>query len=179
MRLFIAFEASQEAKEQLLNVQKQLQTNNTKLTLTKSFHLTLKFLGETTPAKAEETRKKLAAIQFKPFTAKLNGIGVFPAEDYVRVVWVGIEPGEIICELQKKIDEALTGIFPKEKDFQPHITLARVKFVQDKKQFTEHIKKLKAEPISFEVKEIKLIESKLGRDGPEYTDIATYSAKDL
>ncbi|MBW2969864.1 RNA 2',3'-cyclic phosphodiesterase [Candidatus Woesearchaeota archaeon] len=176
MRVFIAFEVSQEAKEKLLNAQKKLQTDNAKLNLTKSFHLTLKFLGEITPARAEETRKKLETIQFQKFTAKLNGTGVFPEENHIRVVWAGIEPKDTICELQHKIDEALGE---KEKDFQPHITLARVKHVKDKKQFTEHIKKLKIEPISFEVKEFKLIQSKLGSQGPEYTDLATYSAKDL
>ncbi|VVB81747.1 RNA 2',3'-cyclic phosphodiesterase [uncultured archaeon] len=172
MRLFIAFDVSKEAKEHILEVQKQL--TDAKLTLTKSFHLTLKFLGEVTPAKAEEIKNKLKTVQFKPFKAHLNGTGVFPNENYVRVVWIGIEPADVICELQKKIDDALGS---KEKDFKPHITLARVKFSD--KQFAEKIKKLKVEPVSFEVKEFKLIESKLESEGPEYTDVAKYPAKSL
>lgn len=168
MRLFIAFDASKEAKEQLLAVQKQL--TGAKLTLTKSFHLTLKFLGEITPAKAEEIKQKLKTVQFRPFKANLNGTGVFPNENLIRVVWIGIEPSDIICELQNKIEEALGG--EKEKDFKPHITLARVK--GSDKTFAEKIKKLKVEPISFEVKEFKLIESKMGSEGPVYTDVAKY-----
>jgi len=100
MRLFIAFEVSNEAKEQLLQIQKQL--TGAKLTLTKSFHLTLKFLGEITPAKAEEIKKKLATIQFKPFKASLNGTGVFPNDNFIRVVWIGIEPADVICEYKRK-----------------------------------------------------------------------------
>lgn len=180
MRLFIAFEASEEAAAQLLGAQKQLQADDAKLNFTKSFHLTLKFLGEVTPAKAEEVKKRLEQVQFKPFKASLDGTGVFPSEKMIRVAWVGIEPHDIICELQKKIDEALTGLFPKETRFEPHITLARVKTVKDKKQFAEQVKNLKLEPISFEVKAFKLIESKLqGKEGPLYTDIAVYQAKSL
>ncbi len=169
MRLFIAFDVS-KAKESILAAQKQL--TEAKLTLTKSFHLTLKFLGEVTPAKAEEIKQKLATVQFKPFKAHLNGTGVFPNENLIRVVWVGIEPSDTICELQNKIEEALGG--EKEKDFKPHITLARVK--SSDKKFAEKIKKLKVEPASFEVKEFKLIESKLETEGPVYTDVARYEA---
>jgi len=175
MRLFIALETSKEAAEHLLEVQKQLQTDNAKLTLTKSFHLTLKFLGEITPAQAEEAKKRLETVKFKPFTASLNDTGVFPSEDQIRVVWVGIEPSKIIKDLQKQIDNALEGLFTKEKDFQPHVTLARVKNITDKKQFAEQIKNLKIKPISFEVKEFKLIESQLSKEGPLYKDVAVFS----
>ncbi len=174
MRLFIAFEASKEAAEHLSLLQKQLLTDNAKLTLAKVFHLTLKFLGEVSPARAEEVRKKLESIKFSPFTASLDGTGVFPSESYVRVVWIGIEPKDVICSLQKQIDEALHGLFSKEKDFQPHITLARVKSVKDKKQFAELVKSLKVKPISFEVKHIKLIESQPTSEGHVYRDIAIF-----
>ncbi len=173
MRLFIAIEVSPEAAAQLLGAQKQLQTDNSKLTFTKSFHLTLKFLGEIAPAKAEEVKKKLQTIQFKKFTAQLDGTGVFPSENYVRVVWVGIEPSDVIRDLQRKIDDALTGLFQKEKEFKPHITLARVKTVKDKKQFAEQVKNLKLAPVSFSVIQFKLIESQLrGKEGPLYADTA-------
>ncbi len=173
MRLFIAFDVSPAAHDHIIALQKQL--TGAKLTLTKNFHLTLKFLGETTPAQAEDIKKRLAKVPFKPFTAQLDGTGVFPENGTPRVVWIGIKPHDIICELQKQIDEALQGMFAKEKDFQAHITLARVKEIADKK-FAEHVKNLKVEPISFEVKEFKLIESQLTSEGPHYKDIAVYPA---
>ncbi len=177
MRLFIAIEVPEEVINYLSDVQKKL--TGAKLTLTKSFHLTLKFLGEITPEKAEEIKKKLEKIKFKPFTATLNGTGVFPSENMIRVVWVGIEPHEVICELQKQIDETLISLFQKEKNFQPHITLARVKEAPNKKQFAEHVKKLKVEPLTFEVKQFKLIQSQLGSEGSHYTVAASYPAKAL
>lgn len=176
MRLFIAFDVSESAHTHILDLQKKL--TGAKLTFTKEFHLTLKFLGEITPVQADEIKKRLSKVKFAPFTAKLDGTGVFPENGTPRVVWIGIEPREIICELQKQIDEALNGLFPKEKSFQPHITLARVKEITDKK-FAERVKNLKVEPFSFEVKEFKLIESQLTGEGPHYKDMAIYPAKPL
>lgn len=173
MRLFIAINTPKEIQNYFSDVQKKL--TGAKLTFTKNFHLTLKFLGEITPAQADEIKKRLGKIQFKPFTATLAGTGIFPSEQMMRVVWIGMEPHDIICSLQKQIDAALHGLFPKEKSFQPHITLARVKTVDNKKQFAELVKKLKVEQLSFEVKEFKLIESQLTSEGSLYTDIATYS----
>jgi len=66
-------------------------------------------------------------------------------------------------------------MFEKEKDFQPHITLARVK--SSDKQFADKVKNLKVEPVSFAVREFKLIESKLEREGPVYTDVERYELK--
>jgi len=173
MRLFIAFDVAEEAREHILKLQKQLK--GAKLTLTKNFHLTLKFLGEVTPVDAEDVKKRLANVKFKPFTAKLDGTGIFPSDKMIRVVWAEITPHDIIRELQKQIDDALHGMFPKEKQFTPHLTIARVKTVEDKEQFAALIKNLKVEPITFEVTEFKLIESQLTPEGPKYRDVAKYS----
>lgn len=172
MRLFIAFDVSEEASKHILELQKQL--TGAKLTLTRSFHLTLKFLGEVTPDQAEDVKKKLANVKFKPFTAKLDGTGTFPSDKMIRVVWAEITPHDIIRELQKQIDEALQGMFPKEKQFTPHLTIARVKTVENKEQFAEQVKNLKVKPITFEVKEFKLIESQLTPEGPVYKTVAVY-----
>ncbi len=173
MRLFIAFDVAEEVREHILKLQKQL--TGAKLTLAKNFHLTLKFLGEVTPTQLDQIKKKLANVKFRPFAAKLGGTGTFPSDKMIRVVWAEITPHDTISELQKQIDDALHGMFPKEKQFTPHLTIARVKMVEDKEQFAEQIKKLKVEPISFEVKEFKLIESTLTPEGPKYRDVAKYS----
>ena len=40
----------------------------------------------------------------------------------------------------KNIDAALESLFAKEKDFKPHLTLARIRFIKDKNGFLENIK---------------------------------------
>ena len=178
MRLFIEFRVPESIQKRLFEVQKDLFKADARLNLTKSFHLTLKFLGEVPPSKAEEVKKRLADVRFKPFKAFLSNTGVFPNEKMIRVVWVGVEPEKEIIQLQSKVEEALKGLFPKEKSFQPHLTLARVKFVKDK-AFLEIIKKLAIPQLSFDVKEIQITESKLSREGPEYITYAGFPAQGL
>ena len=66
-------------------------------------HLTLKFLGEVQPDKAEKVKEELKKIKFKPFSVYLDSTGVFPSESYIRVVWIGLKPENDILELQSNI----------------------------------------------------------------------------
>ncbi|MDD5086322.1 MAG: RNA 2',3'-cyclic phosphodiesterase [Candidatus Nanoarchaeia archaeon] len=176
MRCFIAFEVSDEAKQAFAEAQSQLDKENTKLKLTKDFHLTLKFLGEIDENKAEEVKSKLNEIKFNPFETSLTDIGVFPDENYIRVIWIGLDDKENkIKNLQKQIDETLNEIgFKEDKRFHPHITLARVKFTKDKEDLLKNLKQIKFNKKSFNVNEFKLKKSTLTKEGPFYEDIAVF-----
>ena len=65
-------------------------------------------------------------------------------------------------------------MFKKEKRFYPHITLGRVKFVNDPETFVPALKEITVEPKQFEVKEFKLIKSTLTSEGPVYEDLAIF-----
>ncbi len=177
MRTFIAVDLPQEAKDELASVQKQLPTAAAKLSLAHDFHMTLKFLGEITPAKVDAVKNALSTVAFKKFTAAVAEVGVFPSENQVRVVWAGIEPEGEFVQLQKLIDEALDKEFPKEKGFKPHITLARVKFVQDKRQFQQQLQQIKASSVKFTVDSFKLKRSTLSNKGAVYEDLAVYTGR--
>src|SRR3989344_7411995 len=172
MRLFIAFDISKEAEKELLNAQRELK--GARFTLAKHFHLTLKFLGDATPQKAEKVKQALSTIPFKQLNVKLGGVGCFPTEKQPRVVWMGVEPPDIICSLQKQIDNSLSQLFPKEKNFQPHITLARVKEITDIMQFTQSLSGIKTKRLTFEITRFKLVESTLGREEPAYRILAEF-----
>ncbi|MBD3313297.1 RNA 2',3'-cyclic phosphodiesterase [Candidatus Woesearchaeota archaeon] len=174
MRLFIGFDASQEAEHELLNAQKKIE--NAKINLVKDFHLTLKFLGEVDDDKSGEIEERLRKISFGSFKAELGGIGVFPSENHVKVIWIGLEPKDKIIGLQRKIEEALQGMFPKDMRFHPHITLARVKTVEDKEAFKENLKNIRIERIRFKVDKFKLIKSALTPDGPVYEVLEEYNS---
>jgi len=177
MRTFIAIEMPKEIKEILLDAQKQINTEKVKVRPAKAFHLTLKFLGEVEEKKIEEIKSALKATKFKKFNTTLTEIGVFPSEDYIRVVWVGLnDPKSIITNLQKEVDSKLETLgFKKDTKFHPHVTLARVKFVEDKERFIKNLKEIKIEKKSFKITEFKLIKSILTPEGPIYEDLASFS----
>ena len=178
MRLFIAIKLPEDVKEELIKVQKEIGSEFAKIKWVnkEQMHLTLKFLGEVQPDKVEEIINKLKTIKLESFTVFLGFIGVFPSENYIRIVWIGLKPEDKVLELQKQIDEALSKLFKKEKDFKSHITLVRVKYTEDKKQFLEQLKKIKVENKKIEIKDFRLMKSTLTPKGPIYEDLMVFSS---
>ncbi len=176
MRLFIAVDLPEEAKDELRNAQQHLP--DSKLSKAKDFHITLKFLGEVQPHNAEEVNQQLQKVDFKAFNTSVDQLGVFPNEKYIRVVWAGIRPEEEMLMLQKKIDEIIGKEFPDDYKFSAHITLARVKYVENKTSFIEMLKKIKIKNISFTVDSFKLKKSTLSPKGPVYEDLESFPANE-
>lgn len=175
MRLFLSCEIPQEIAGYISLLAKQLP--EAKLTVPHNIDLTIKFLGDVPDTKLEEIKQRLSQLAFKPFRAMLNGIGVF-TEDLIRVVWVGLTPSERFEELHVFADEALKGLFPEEKRFQAHLTIARVKFVEDKERFLDALKKIKVEPMTFTVDKLILFSSKLGPKGATHEPVLEIKAQE-
>lgn len=175
MRLFIAIDFSR-LSDYFAELQKRL-PKNARLSLARSFHITLKFLGEVQPDKVDEIISMLKIIKFGQLSVSLDSIGTFPTEDYIRIVWVGIRPENKILELQKNIDETLKPLFKKEKEFKAHITLARAKHLEDKAQFIKELKMLSVEGKKIGIKDFRLIKSTLSSNGPVYEDVAVFNSQ--
>lgn len=174
MRTFIAIDFH-SLEGYFKDLQKQILTDLAKIKLVSTFHLTIKFLGEVPDSEIEKIKDLLKEIKVKPFNVELTNIGVFPSEDYIKVVWVGFEDNKSIINLQQKIEEKLQNIFKREKRFHPHITLGRVRFVKDKEAFVQSLKEIKVEKKNFEVAGFKLIKSTLTSEGPVYEDLAGFT----
>ena len=172
MRLFIAIDFN-ELKDYFVQLQSLL-PKNAKLSFTKTFHITLKFLGEVQPIVAENLIDILKKVDFKSFPVWLDSAGVFPNESYIRVVWLSLKPEDKILGLQRDVDDSLKEFFKKEKEFKSHITLARVKSIEDKKIFVEQLKKIKIENKKTEVKQFSLVKSTLTPNGPVYEDLEVF-----
>ena len=175
MRLFIALDF-EEGKDFFKEIQSKIDRNLAKMTLTKTYHLTLKFLGEVDESKVNDIVNMLNQIKFSPFSVKLNSIGVFPNVNYIRVIWSGFEKEGEIFELQQQVDNTLLDLFPKEKEFKAHITLARIRYVEDKENLKKNIENIKLEKKELFVKEFKLIKSNLTPEGPVYEEISKFGA---
>jgi RNA 2',3'-cyclic 3'-phosphodiesterase len=173
MRIFIAIKLPKEIKGHLREIQKQCKGINA--SFVKDFHLTLKFLGEVDEKTLEKVKEKLREIKFKSFKFKLSSVGCFPSEKYIRVLWVGIEPEDKVTELQKKIEESLGDFkFKKDFKFKPHLTLARVRFIEDKEAFVEKFKKIDVKSLDFEVDSFSLMKSTLTKQGAVYEELEKF-----
>lgn len=176
MRAFIALELPKECINEILRIQKLIWKKTLftgKLTEGENLHLTLKFLGEISEEKTEMVKERLKGIKIeKEIFAELGEAGVF-SKDFIKIIWIKLN-GKSIWKLQKEIDEKLSDLFGKEERFMSHITIARVKNVNDKKGFLEYMKSIKPKKIKFQVKDFVLKKSELFPEGPVYSDLERY-----
>jgi len=175
MRLFIAIDFN-ELKDYFIELENKIDKSLAKLKEISTFHLTLKFLGEINDDKVELIKEKLKEIKFYSFSLSLDKIGVFPSENYIRVIWVGVTPTNQVIELQQKVEDSLKEFnFKKDFKFHPHVTLARVKFVKDKEKFIKNLRDIKVGDKGVEVRDFRLVKSTLKPEGPVYEDVAVFS----
>ena len=174
MRAFIAIELPGPVQKQLSLLQAGIPLELGSVAPAKSFHLTLKFLGDISEEKAARVRELLASVRHEPFEAAISGTGFFPDGSRIRVVWAGAGPVSQFVALQQKIEAVLHGLFPRDNEFVPHITLARVRFLRDRQKFTEQVKEIRTGNLAFSVGSFSLKKSTLSRDGPVYEDIAVF-----
>lgn len=173
-RCFIALDLPNEIISELKKIQKDLEKQNLftgKLTEEENLHLTLKFLGSISDDKMEQVRRSLKKIKFNHFTSEINEAGVF-SEEFVRIIWVTLGGREIL-ELQNLVDDNIENIFPREERFMSHITIARVKSLEDKQKLIDYVKKIKID-IKGKLTSFSLIKSTLKPSGAEYDVIEKY-----
>lgn len=178
-RTFICIEFPDGVIKEIARIQQLLQNIKFtgKLTELENLHLTLKFLGEISHEQIEKVKQALSTIEFKPFNTYLEYAGTFNRFNAPRIAWVKIG-GAGILELQRKIDESLKELFKPEKRFMSHLTIARIKYAKDGKEFTEYVKHLSVHKINFAVDKFFLKKSELKQMGPVYETIEKYATKD-
>lgn len=176
IRCFIAIDFSDDVIKEVARVQEEVSKIKFKgkLTELENLHLTLKFLGEIPESKVNYVREKLKEIKFVEFDGKLGEIGVFNIRGNPKIVWIKIE-GKEVWDLQKKVDSKMVEAgFKLEERFMSHLTIARLKYVDNKKDFAERIKSIGVKSVGFKVKGFKLMRSELKMLGPVYSCIEEY-----
>ena len=172
MRLFVAIDL--DHADYFSSLQAQITDPAVRLSMTRSFHLTLKFLGDVEPTNVPLIVEALRAVAVPAMTLCVDQIGVFPETGAPRVVWAGLVEDPGLHKLQREIDSALAPWFPLEKSWVAHITLARVKEVAYADDYLEKIRLIKVPSQVFEVSCFRLIHSTLSRERPAYETIASY-----
>jgi 2'-5' RNA ligase len=179
MRVFIAVDVPVEIRNAFAAVQRKLEqsTNSARWVAAESIHITLKFIGEVPDRRVEDIHTALMALSWKPFTARIAGVGFFPGTRSPRVFWAGLE-APTMAGLAEELDFRMERIgFEKETRtfFRPHVTLARSKdtrldasLVAAASEYREY------EFGSFTVDRIFLFKSTLKPSGAVYEKLREY-----
>jgi 2'-5' RNA ligase len=156
-------------------------------------HLTLHFLGDTVPERAELVRLALPGVvaTHQPFDLRTAGFGVFPNFRRPRVLWLGLHgPAHRLESLQQDVGRTLTNLDFEDtsETYHPHITLGRVRNndgervrLRDlpqavKGQFVDAATGAAITPGNqvVPVREVLLMRSHLGREGARHEIVASF-----
>lgn len=181
MRLFVSVDLPDDLTAPLATIQEEMEeAAGLNFTDPAQAHVTLKFLGEVAEHRLDELDDTIeSAVQqagVDPFDATVKGLGAFPSRDYIRVVWTGFTEGDgELTKLHEAIETATVaiGFDEEEHSFTPHVTLARMEHAGGK-ELVQSVLAHDPHVGPMTVDEVRLKESTLGPDGPEYSTVASY-----
>ena len=128
MRLFVAIPLAPALVAQLTALTARLRRKDDSLrwTAPDSWHITLAFLGATTPEQYQSLVPSLAAVHSPQISIQLEALSTFPR---AGVFFAGVQVTPPLLTLQQHLAAALIpcGFQPDARPFHPHITLARGK----------------------------------------------------
>ncbi|HUW07610.1 MAG TPA: RNA 2',3'-cyclic phosphodiesterase [Williamwhitmania sp.] len=178
LRTFIGvkIEENQQLTDLVSGLKARLSGKPIKWVSPHNYHITLRFLGSTTPEQVSKIYNAINAIvsSHKAFMLTLSGIGNFGRPDAPAVLWAGVEKNDNLEVLAAVIETLVREVgFPEElKPFAPHLTLARPKgngYADIVKELENEFSKISLG--KFTISSIFLYKSVHGQGGPIYLPI--------
>lgn len=147
-----------------------------------NFHLTLRFLGNTSRLQAEQLSERFAEVAsgFTPFEFAVKGAGYFKSKGSPHVLFLKIDDSERLSALASKIENSVVaaGFQEELKAFRPHLTLGRIKQLGNRNRFCSIIDALpEALYQRVKVSEFIFSQSILRPEGPVYQPIKIFQLK--
>ena len=174
-RVFIAVKIDPAATllEMISDFRSLLKEERIKWTEIGNFHITLAFLGDTEEEKIKSIAGtlKVTCARQGAFDMAIKGAGLFKSFKDPRILWVGIEQSENLVSLYESVKLGLknAAITLEERPFSPHLTLGRIKSINNqdalKSLITRYVNtEIQKQPVN----EVILYESLLFHSGAVY-----------
>jgi 2'-5' RNA ligase len=181
-RTFIAvkIETGEKLKDLISTLASGMKDDSIRWVNTDHMHITLAFLGDTADGTVKRVISMLesSCLGFGEVNFKISGLGVFRNIGDPRVIWAGIESDDKFENLFKIIKEGLGSIeiTIEERQFKPHLTLGRVKRLNNKSTLERMIGQFSETTFQeVSVSEVVFYESILKQSSPLYLPL--YVAK--
>lgn len=183
-RAFIAIDIPPEIKQAISTQTASLRKESgraARWVAPENIHLTLKFLGEASPANLELLAQAIQSecAQTAPFTVSVENLGCFPNPRRPRILWVGLVVPPGLSRLQRQIEAtaARLGYARDDKPFSPHLTIGRAREQAAPAEIQALRSLLERTTVvslgTFTVEQVHLYKSDLKPEGPVYTRLAT------
>lgn len=160
MKLFVAFLFEDEKKDIIFDIlqEAKLISSAGNFTDFNNLHLTVFYIGDTTPEQLEQLKVNLSEIDFKSFNYVTNKIKCFSKSNNQKIVYLGVEHSDELHNIYHKIVDKinLSGFDFHYQKYTPHITLGRkVKF----KEY-ETVSNIYCIPLTINARKISIMETK-------------------
>ncbi|MDD5614291.1 MAG: RNA 2',3'-cyclic phosphodiesterase [Candidatus Omnitrophica bacterium] len=185
IRTFIAVEIIKNTRDLIARIQNDLAKSNSDIKFVEpdNIHITIAFLGNLEIKRVPFVKNTLQDLlkDRAGFCLQPHGLGCFPNIKNPRIIWVGIEKGgENLANIHEDIVSILAkdGIEIDAKTYHPHITIARIKSLENQYILKSLI--AKSPEFQFEqipVNRIQLLESRMTDQGPIYKSLASWELK--
>ena len=163
----------------LLDIRNQLKGERIKWIPADQLHLTLKFLGDTPENSVQEiinaVSESLSNSTVIPL--HLGSVGVFKSLKNPRIIWIGAEPCPPLQQIAAFLDESLLsfGFATEEKEFRPHLTIGRVKEINQREKLSRVVEQYRNESFGMvSLNAILFYESCLKPEGPVYLPLKRF-----
>ena len=179
-RVFIAIDVEETVARQIKPLIAELSGMKfTRPVSDRQLHFTLMFFEDLSDKEISFMKSVMTAINKDRFTINVESVGFFSHRNDPQVVYIGIERSTDLQYLHGMLKEGAkrAGIRVDDREFSPHITLARVKSQLNPAQREALIKfrgkYLKKEFGACACKSMVLRKSALTEEGPVYSDLYT------
>lgn len=180
LRTFLAIDLDESILAGLAQTQDKLARFDANLRVVprENLHVTLHFLGDVQDDRIAEVCRRMAgaAAMVSPFDIDICGVSPQPAHGALRMVWALVgDPTGDLGALHEALSAELGDMALREEDreFRPHVTLARIRSARDGRGLREQIARHADEDFGIQhVAEVVAYSSQLTPDGPMYAPIA-------
>lgn len=171
MRLFIGIPLSPAVAHELSLVSARFHEKDDGLrwSVPESWHITLQFLGNTSPEQYSCVADRLRELRSPPVSIQLESLGFF---DRAGVFFAGVRLTQELAALQQEVLAATApcGFPAEDRSYHPHITLARSKGREGRHGIQRLRNKIQRQPAfaAMDAREFLLYESYTEASGSRY-----------
>jgi RNA 2',3'-cyclic 3'-phosphodiesterase len=178
IRTFIAVDVGEAIRAEGAALQQlgRAQGEGIKWTDAHSMHITLLFLGEVDELEVLSVCRVVGEVvkDVAPFRLEVKGVGAFPTLRRPKIIWGAVTEGaEALKRLHDLIEAPLLemGTYrSEERAYRPHLTLGRIGHEDRAGNWSAALAKLSNwHAGDTQVREVLVMRSEPGRDGPVYT----------
>ncbi|MBI4375482.1 MAG: RNA 2',3'-cyclic phosphodiesterase [Elusimicrobia bacterium] len=184
MRLFIAVPISSNVREAADRAIAKLRATGAdfKWVDPGALHMTLCFLGDMPESSRPGIERAMtaAAAGAGPFEIEFDRLGFFGSADHPRVLWLGVGSGarqlkSLEAAISRRLVEERLEFKREERDYEPHLTLGRMRSAKNLERLRGDIKAFAIVPtLRSQVDRVVLYESQLSPQGPAYAALTEF-----